>query len=160
MTLLFLFISIFFLYTGLSTYFGRDKLWWLMKSTPVVPAGIVYGAFPAAILFFVMAVIFRKSFPMETRILVLDYVLTPLLLLSILFSMWQPRWLKPKWMRWLETYHHPILGLLREEARNEDWRQWQRRVQTQEGLEEWVAEVRQKNKLDEVDQRFIGDPHA
>ena len=96
MTLLFLFVGIFFVYLGLSTYFGRDKLWWLMKSTPVVPTGIVYGAFPAAMLFLVMAIIFRKPFPLETRLLVLDYVLTPLLLLSILFSMWQPRWLKTK----------------------------------------------------------------
>jgi hypothetical protein len=158
MTFLFLFIGIGFAILGLRTYLGVDKFWWWSQSTPVVPTGIVFGAFPASFLFLLMAYIFRPSVPVEMRMAIADYIGVPLIFLTLIFSMWQPRWLKPKWLRWLETHHRPILGQLREEARKEKWREWQRRVQTQKGLEEWVEEVRHRYKFDHPDQRFIGDP--
>jgi len=164
MIILFVLIGFGFVILGLSIYLGPDKFWWWSKSNPVVPTGIVFGAFPAGLMFFLMAYIFycqsQGGISAEIRDKLLYYVVTPLMFLALLFSMWQPRWLKPKWLRWLETHHRPIIGLLREEARKAEWRKWHQHVQTQKGLEEWVAEVRQKNKLDEADQRFIGDPHA
>lgn len=151
MIILFIFIGIGFVALSLSTYIGFDKFWWWSKSTPVVPTGIIFGAFPVGLMFFLMAYIFyyqdQGVISAEIRDSLLYYGVTPLMFLALLFTVWQPRWLKPKWMLWLETHHRSILPLLREEARKEDWQSWNERVKTQEGLEEWVAEVRRKHKL-------------
>lgn len=89
----------------------------------------------------------QASLSTETKDILAFYVGIPLILFSVILTMWQPRWLKPKWLRWLETYDRSILPLLREEARKDGWPSWNERVKTQEGLEEWVAEVRRKHNL-------------
>ncbi|MEW5956938.1 MAG: hypothetical protein AB1801_04385 [Chloroflexota bacterium] len=62
--------------------------------------------------------------------------------LAILLVGLQPWWIKPRWVRWLEEENDDILDRLIEEAR---WtKDWHKRVATQEGLEAWVTEVRQK----------------
>jgi hypothetical protein len=162
MTILFIFIGVCLIGLGTSTYLGKDKFWWWSESTPVVPMGVVFAAFPAGLAFFVMAYIFynQGSLSTESKDHLVFFFGIPLILFAVILSMWQPSWLKPKWLRWLETHHRPILGLLREEARKEEWKKWKQRVQTQEGLEAWVEEVRHKYKLDHPDQRFIGGPHA
>lgn len=88
------------------------------------------------------------------------YILLPLLIVTLILATWQPRWLKPTWLRWLETNHEQFLYLLWEDARKMGRWKWQRQVNTQKGLEEWAIGVRNKYKFDDVDQRFIGDPHA
>lgn len=160
MIVLFLMIGFLFLVGGVLMYSGIYKSWWLNESTPITPTGIAYGLFPGSIIFFILAYIGYFQPAPSLRDNLLYFLGTPSILLSIIFSMWQPRWLKPKWLRWLETHHSLILGLLCEEARKEEWSKWNRRVSTQEGLEEWVEEVRHKYKFDHPDQRFIGDPHA
>lgn len=151
MIILFIFIGIGFIALGLGTYLGLDKFWWWSESTPVVPTGIAFGAFPAGLMFFLLAYIFYSQdqgvISAEIRDNLLYYGVTPLMFFSLLFSVWQPRWLRPQWMLWLETYHRSILPLLREEARKEGWQSWNKQVQTQEGLEAWVAEVRRKHNL-------------
>lgn len=149
MIILFIFIGVGFIALGLGTYLGLDKFWWWSESTPVVPTGIVFGAFPAALVFFLLAYVMHNqaSLSTETKDILAFYVGIPLILFSVILTMWQPRWLKPKWLRWLETYDRSILPLLREEARKDGWPSWNERVKTQEGLEEWVAEVRRKHNL-------------
>jgi hypothetical protein len=56
---------------------------------------------------------------------------------------WQPSWLKPSWIRWLEENNQDILDLIIEEGRKT--KDWGKVVATQEGLEAWVAEVRRKH---------------
>jgi hypothetical protein len=63
-------------------------------------------------------------------------------ILSIFLIGLQPWWIKPAWVRWLEEENDDILDRLIEEAR---WTKgWEKRIATQEGLEAWVAEVREK----------------
>ena len=84
--------------------------------------------------------------PIEMRLSLINYFLAPLLMLTIVFAMWQPWWLKPKWLRWLEKEHGDIIEILWEEVRQEG-HTWERRVRTQADLEDWVAEVRRKHGM-------------
>ncbi len=149
MTLLFLIIGIGFFLLGLRMILSNDKFWWWSKSTAAVPTNVVFAAFPATFLFFLMAYIFYYQFSLSTKVKddLSFFVGIPLIIIAVVLSIWQPRWLKPKWLRWLEANHGSILPLLQEEARQEEWSTWQKKVETQEGLEAWVAEVREKNHL-------------
>ncbi len=136
-----------FLVLGFLTQMGIYKHWWWGISTPVSPGKIVFGSFPLAFTFFLVAYLAESNLPNETRLQLANCVGIPMILLAMALTVWQPYWLKPRWFRWLEMYHGHILNLLWEEARKEGWLSWNERVKTQEGLEEWVAEVRRKHKL-------------
>jgi hypothetical protein len=62
----------------------------------------------------------------------------------------QPKFMRPQWYRWLEDNHEDILHLLHRDTREIGYRKWQKQAQTQEGLEEWVAEVRLKHRLEQT----------
>jgi hypothetical protein len=68
---------------------------------------------------------------------------------GILLGMFQPKFMEPDWYRWLIKNHEDIWHLLQQDVRQMGLDVWQRRTATQEGLEEWVAEVRRKNGLPE-----------
>lgn len=91
---------------------------------------------------------FLVIFPKSLRADLFSYIGIPLLLITIILAEWQPNWLKPKWLRWLEKEHGDIIGLLWEDARKRDRWEWERQVHTQEGLEAWVAQVRRSHGLD------------
>ncbi|MFZ0544042.1 MAG: hypothetical protein WAM60_01295 [Candidatus Promineifilaceae bacterium] len=148
MALLFAFIGLGFSGIALLLVSG-DKYWWWQKSNPVVPTGIVFGAIPAAILSFLTAFLFffEASLTVETRQTLFIYAAWPLILLAIILTIWQPRWLKPKWLRWLEDHHKSILPLLWEEAHKEDYQKWRLHVESQEGLEKWVENVKRKHNI-------------
>lgn len=149
-----------FLILGIAVRAGIIKRWWLMKSTPITPISFAYIAIPTALLLFVIPVLIVFISNPTVRGTVFVYLICPILITIIALTLWQPRWLKPKWLRWLEDNHNALLPLLREDAKRMGARKWEKRVNTQEGLENWVEEVRRKNKFDHLDQRFIGNPHA
>jgi hypothetical protein len=79
----------------------------------------------------------------DTISCILTYITGPFCLLGLGLATWQPRWLTPAWLRWIEDYNYDIRSLLAKEARQEaDWTQ---RIRSQADLETWVAEVRQKH---------------
>lgn len=51
-----------------------------------------------------------------------------------------PRILKPAWLQELEQHHTNIMPLLRKEIEAMGHRKWNKRIKTQEDLEEWVGE--------------------
>ncbi len=70
-----------------------------------------------------------------------------ILFLGMMFAFVQPNFLKPQWLKWLYSEHKDIMPLLQREAQEMGLSIWERRVKTQEGLEQWVAEVRRKHGL-------------
>ncbi len=66
---------------------------------------------------------------------------------GLLFTFAQPNFLKPQWLKWLHSEHKDIMPLLQREAQEMGLSIWEGRVKTQEGLEQWVAEVRHKHGL-------------
>ena len=137
-------ISIFFFVIGFLVHSGRFKGWWLNTSTPVTPTGMAYASIPAGFLYLCAGILFALPIAPVTRGDLALYLLTPLMIITIVLATWHPRWLKPKWLRWLEENHGSILHLLREDAKNMGKLEWDRQVRTQKELEDWVADVLHK----------------
>jgi hypothetical protein len=79
----------------------------------------------------------------DTIRFILTYITGPFCLLGLGLAIWQPRWLTPAWLKWIEDYNYDIRSLLAKEARQEA--DWAKRIRSQADLEAWVAEVRQKH---------------
>jgi hypothetical protein len=79
----------------------------------------------------------------DTIRFVLTYISGPFCAAGLGLAIWQPRWLTPAWLRWIEEYNYDIRSLLGKEARQTP--DWTQRIRSQADLEAWVAEVRQKH---------------
>jgi hypothetical protein len=133
--------GVFSLGLSVMTLRGRFKGFYLFKGLPlVVPGGIVYTGFPAGVGALMLAVVLVVSSRQIGRTVV--YIGSCLVMLSALVLMiWRPRWLKPKWLRWLEdNYPDYLLHNLLEEARR-GGRAWEAQVRTQEDLEKWARQA-------------------
>jgi hypothetical protein len=64
---------------------------------------------------------------------------------TMILAIWQPWWLKPTWLRWLEDNYGHVLEKMFAEAREMGRREWAEQVKTQEGLEQWADSVAQKH---------------
>ena len=64
-----------------------------------------------------------------------------------------PRWLVPRWLRWLEDEYIYCLDILIEEARKMNRWQWEAKVRTQEGMQAWVNRAIDENRA-EVEDRW------
>jgi hypothetical protein len=145
--LVFAALGAFFLIFGVAVRSGRTKTWFLQKSYPVIaPKAIVFALIPMGIIFLFVAIIVWLP-DMETRGKTFVYVAMPIFFIGLILAMWQPKWLLPEWYHWLLEKHGDIIWLLEEEARTMQGWEWQSHVSTQEGLEEWVSEVRRKHRL-------------
>jgi len=86
----------------------------------------------------------------ETRRHLFGYVFIPSLILAFIIGLWQPWWLKPKWIRQLKENHPDIYPFLREAAQEEagtdrkKMEEWCSKMDTVESQNEWVAEVRKR----------------
>jgi hypothetical protein len=86
----------------------------------------------------------------QTRQDLLVYVLGPCFILAFIIGLWQPWWIKPRWIRQLQENHRDIYPFLREAAQEEvgtdrkKMDEWCRKMDTVEGQNEWVAEVRKR----------------
>lgn len=132
---------------GLQVRTGTWKAWFATERIPgSVSPSFAFGLIPTGLLF--LSMVFASMFESETRLVLFNCLGFPLLILTITLPIWQPWWILPAWYRWLKECHSDIISLLREEAQEMGRRGFQERVSTQEGLEQWIAEVRQKRGLD------------
>lgn len=146
--LLFLGLAFFFLEFAIQIQTGKSKAWFLQKSYPVLlPKAIVFAMIPMGMVWLFGAVIVwipEKAIRGQAFL----YGAMPIFFVGILLAMIQPKWLLPKWYRWLVENHQDILPLLEEEARQLGSKdEWERRAATQKSLEQWVVEVRHKHGL-------------
>lgn len=87
----------------------------------------------------------------DTRQKVALYLFVPSLILALIIGLWQPWWLKPKWIRQLRENHPDIYPFLRDAAQEQVGNdrkkadEWSARMDTVEGQNEWVAEVRKRH---------------
>ncbi len=135
------------LYLGVSGYLGyrrRSYIQWYYYG--YVTGGINYGSIPLGIMSIMWAFIFTVSFP-EDFFWFLFYMSAVIGMIGILFGVFQPKFMLPRWYRWLEINHSDIMPYLEKDVRQRGYKTWQRQTKTQEGLEAWVAEVRKKNHL-------------
>lgn len=130
---------------GVLTRLGYYRSIYSFKGGSVyTPRGFIFAFIPLGIGMIVFAILVILPPPKPDEFDPVLYLLGPLLIISYILAMWQPWWLKPKWLRWLEKEHGDIIEILWEEVRKDKWG-WERRTRTQEGLEAWVNEMRQKH---------------
>lgn len=133
---------------GILIRLGIWRAIYAVKGYPVyMPRELVLVGIPMALTVLSIGLIPILPIAKENRGDVITYVTAPLLIMTYILAIWQPWWLKPAWLRWLEKEHGDIIHLLWEDVRKDRWG-WERRVHTQKGLEEWVAEVRHKHGLE------------
>lgn len=108
-------------------------------------AGRVYAAIPFGMAFLIFAL---AAIPQSPDIsLAIVGIGIGFGVFGLICAFIQPSFLKPAWFKWLEREHGEIMSNLRAEVRRMGDRSWNEQIQTQEDLEQWVAEVRRKHAL-------------
>jgi hypothetical protein len=133
-----------FLTYGILIRVGILKYWFVAKYLPgVLPAVVPYAMIPQGLGFIVIAL--GAFFPTPEETWNLFFAGAVIIFAGYAIATFRPGFLKPKWLRWLESrYTHLTINLLVEEARKLGWWEWQKRVWSQEGLEQWVEETLRK----------------
>ena len=103
-------VGFLFLVVGILVRLGIWRAIYAVKGYPVyMPRELVCVGIPMALtvlsLWFVLVLPIAK----ETRGNLVMYVPIPLLIITYILAMWQPRWLKPAWLQWLEKEHGDII---------------------------------------------------
>jgi hypothetical protein len=134
-----------FLAIGLYVRFGNFKTLYLTKGIPVLMPQALQNIFiPLGITLLIMALGLSDLVPtVELRQKFLVWGVGPIFLVSLILAVWNPRWLRPSWLNYLEDEYGTVMWKLLDEARK-DVPAWSHRVRTQAGLEEWAEETRQK----------------
>jgi hypothetical protein len=133
-----------FVYGGLLFHLGRWRSWYLTPDTIFGARPALYGFVPMGLAFLSLVVTLLLP-TLEARRTAGAYIIAPLGVLAVILLFWHPKWLKPKWVSWLEENNQDILDLIVEEGRKTQ--DWGKVVATQAGLEAWVAEIRRKHDL-------------
>jgi hypothetical protein len=149
--LAFLSMGIFLIIKGIRLKMGYEKGRYF---SPLVRAGnVAWMSLPGGLVLVMWGLMFLPSLlfgvSVVTATLGLFFLIGGLVIffLGIIIAFIQPNFMKPRWLSWLEREHRDIMPLLRREAREMGFDVWGQRVETQEGLEAWVAEIRHKYKL-------------
>ena len=127
---------------GLYTRHGGFKAFYLGGGIPVLmPVAVRNMLIPMGITLIVWEVTASDLVPLEeTRLILLVRVIGPMLIISMIVGVWNPRWLRPRWLVYLEDTYGSVMWRLLDEARK-NIPAWSRRVRTQQGLEEWAEET-------------------
>lgn len=134
-------VGFFLLGFGIYVRLGGAKVWYLIPGIPVLMPQIVQNMLiPLGTTLFVLAIGAYFAPDIEARQKLLNYIFLPMLLITIILGIWSPRWMRPRWLVYLQdTYGLLTQKMLKVAAENA--REWTQRVQTQQGLEEWARET-------------------
>ena len=137
---------------------GRFRSWFIAKPVP----GLMSG--PMSYLSLNMGVIFI-SWPLITMLPNYNFNDQPYF--SIFFLSWlggpflgfywaanPPRWLQPRWVRWLSDEYGYCLHILVAEAQDMPCGNWESQTRQQQGLQKWIDAVYQRRKT-EIDLNWL-----
>lgn len=138
-------VGVAFLFLGIYVRFGGFKTLYLAKGIPILmPRALANVPIPFGITLIILAVSISDWIADPSiRNMLFDWIITPMFVASLVLGIWNPRWLRPYWLNYLEDEYGSVMWRLLEEARK-DAPGWARRVRTQAGLEEWAEETRIK----------------
>ena len=143
-------IGLAFLSFGLAIRLGYAKRYFLVRGpAPFFGPANYHFVILIGALFLILGLIALPG-DVQTRQDLFLYVLGPCFILALIIGLWQPWWLKPKWIRELKENHPDIYPFLREAAQEEVGNdrkkadEWSAKMDTVEGQNEWVAEVRKR----------------
>lgn len=137
LSILMLIFGGFFLITGMVVRLGLWKDWYWKKFR------LVYGYIPMGLLF-----IFWYFKPLITQRVFSEFFVYQLpsailLIISTWLSARPPRFIKPKWVAWVESHSNRVVdGMLAEVNSGADWVS---KVKTRQTVDAWARTI--KNKL-------------
>jgi hypothetical protein len=127
---------------GIMLRLGKLRVIYTLRSLPVYAQREIFNvAIPIGLGWF--AIVLPIAFPGIKDWA--DYALYFSFFATVTLAIWQPWWLKPTWLRWLENNYGHMLEEMFAEARAMGRRNWAEQVKTQEGLERWANSVAQKH---------------
>lgn len=133
-----------FLVIGIYIRIGGFKTLFLAKGIPVLMPRAIQNIFIFLGLILILLVLTGTLVPtIQMRQNILLWVIGPLFISSLVIAVRNPRWLRPRWLAYLEDEYGSVMWKLLEEA-SKDARGWSQRVRTQKGLERWAEETRIK----------------
>ncbi|MFZ5915890.1 MAG: hypothetical protein ACOYZ7_03060 [Chloroflexota bacterium] len=131
---------------GLYIRAGGFKAWYLIEgeSIHVRSETLRNILIPLGVTFMVWAIAWSDLIS-DTKVgnKIFGYVVMPMFVACIVLSVWNPRWLRPRWLVYLEEEYGTVMWRLLDEARKNP-REWEQQVRTKEGLEQWAKETREK----------------
>jgi hypothetical protein len=146
-------VTIMFGFGIVSIYVGFRGLLGFQRKSYILPyefgyvgSGVSYSMIPLGVAICMWSVFLVLPIPQESAIAAMN-IFGLVAIIGILFGMFQPKFMQPKWYRWLMENHKDIMPWLREDVAMIGYDEWRQHTDTQEGLEAWVAEVREKNNL-------------
>ena len=122
---------------------GGSKTWYLTRGKPIImPVAVQHMQIPLGITFIGWDILFLRSRSEPENIqFIFNVIAVAMLLITVILGVWPPRWLRPRWLVYLEDEYGSVMWHLLEEARKNAGI-WEERVRTQKGLEEWAEEAR------------------
>ena len=124
---------------GLCVRFGRLKRSYVIRVGAMWGEVVRHGPIPLGICFIATGIVMSDLIPKEAKRIGF-LIVVMMFVVSLALSAWRPRWLKPRWLLWLEDNYPDQMEALLEDARRDSWA-WQERVRTQQGLEEWARQT-------------------
>jgi hypothetical protein len=141
LALLFFCLSLAFLVHGIYRLKGPVSVWYLAHGLYAVYAGgLNYFSIPFGIVMALWALALSPFVPDGWKLWLFN-IGTVGGFLGVILA----RFLKPRWLRWLEREHGKIVPLLRNEIQEMGYHEWDQRINTQRDLEQWVEEARRKH---------------
>lgn len=137
-------VGSFAIYLGVSGLLGYRRQEYIFPH--YYSGGINYASIPLGTMGIIWAFLAVLKLPIGLSNFFL-FISLGIGLLGLLLNFLQPKFMTPQWYRWLEDNHEDILHLLHRDAREMGYNKWKKQTRTQEGLEAWVAEVRQKHGI-------------
>ena len=138
----FIIVGVLFISTGVMLRIGRWRVFYTIESMPVYAQREIFNvAIPIGIgaIAIAMPIGVPGSRVWADPLLYISFPVTMIL------AIWQPWWMKPAWLRWLEDNYFHVIDAMFAEARKMGRRAWSEQVKTQEGLETWAHSVAKKN---------------
>ncbi len=126
---------------GIYRYKGPVSVWYLAYGTYTV--GHNYLAMPGGISTMLFALLISPFVPVKWKMPILILAIA-IIIVGLIFA---KRLWAPVWLRWLEQEHKDIIPILQAEIQKMGPDVWDKRINTREELESWVAEIRRKHKV-------------
>lgn len=127
---------------GIAGRMGFLKRVYIKKGVPGVYSKTgVYALVPFGLAFMALGVDVACESPELLGQSLLQWMFLVLMAVGVAFLVWQPRWLKPAWLQWLEFHYGHVLEEMLEEARGMGIGKWEAHVRRHEDLERWADSV-------------------
>lgn len=124
---------------------GIFKSWFILKTLPgLMSARMFYALFPVGLgLIGIMNLPDWPGYsPDKLSFTILGLIFVwggPLIGFWFMYS--PPKWIKPRWLQWLEREYGYCLPILVEEAQKMNRWTWEAKVRTRAGMQEWIDDI-------------------